>query len=179
MRQATFVGIKFKKESMLKFVPFKKIAAAFLLVILMKGNCYGQVIDKEVYKKYRQYDSTAVNNAGILVFYTDNTFINYGILKDLQNQEAYVWYTYGKWTMKNGEIICKTYFEAFNQKKMIDEIKASYRTRLDYRLIDSYYEFEYERYLDYSFIIMKDKAFDASKKIEYTELKNDAIKRLN
>jgi len=164
---------------MLRFIPFKKIAIAFLLVILIKGNFYGQGIDKEVYKKYRQSDSTAINNAGILVFYTDNTFMNYGILKDLQNQEVYVWYTFGKWTLKNSEIICKTYFEAFNQKRVIDEIKASYRSRLDYRLIDTYYEFVNERYMDYSFMMIKDKVFDSAKKIEYTELKNDAIKRLN
>ena len=165
----TFAGVKFKKENMLKFVQVKKIAVAFLLVILVKENCYSQVINKEIYKKYRQADSTAVNSAGILVFYKDNTFINYGILKDLKNYEAYVWYTYGTWTLKNTEMVCKTYFETFNQKKIIDEIKANYKTRPDYRLIDSYYEFTYDRYMDYPFVIMKGKAFDNAKKIEYVE----------
>ena len=158
-----------------RFLIISKILAALLILCFSSQSSKAQNTAKSVFKKYVQADSNAIQYGATLTIFADKTFTNYGIVKDSQNNEEYVWYTFGKWNLKNGEILCRTYFESFNHKRMIDEILFNYKQRADFKLIEEKYEFKNENYMNYSFIMIKNKVIDLNKKIEYVELAQDQL----
>jgi hypothetical protein len=155
----------------MKSIFLNKKVVAFLMLLFTSGAMFSQDYDKEVHRKFIQLDSNGVNNDALLILYADNTYVNFGIMNDPIDKEMYIWYAYGQWTQKGTEVSCKTYYNAYNQQKTIDGIKFYYRFRPNYRLIDSYFEFVCERYVNNTFLVILDKAIDLSKKIEYTEVR--------
>jgi hypothetical protein len=152
---------------MLELKTSSKIIITLLCMICANAFCISKDFGKTIYKKYIQSDSTEINNGAILILYTDSTFINYGILRDSKNQEAYIWYTVGKWKAKDQVIMCNSVPSLFHQHEVITEIKASYKTRIDHRLVQNYYEFVNEIYSYFPFTLNDNKAIDKIKHIEY------------
>jgi hypothetical protein len=144
-------------------------------VVFVSAIGFSQDFGKEVYKKFGQTDSASLNSGAVLVLYKDNTFLNYGIFKDLVHQEVYVWYTYGNWKQESGGIVCQSVLGKHDQN-VVEAIKTAYRKRLDYRLIDTYYEFVNEKYSYYSFVLKEENVIDTNKNIEYRDITADSIK---
>ncbi len=145
-----------------------------VLLLLAIYNSCAQIPQKDILKKYVQIDSS-IHRSSVLILYTDKTFINYGTLNNISNTEYYVWFDYGNWIMANSELICTSKKKLLDQPKVVNEIKMYHTWRNDYRLYDSYYEYVKGTYKCYSFILIKDKAIDLNKKIEYHELQSNEL----
>jgi hypothetical protein len=154
--------------------PTHFINHVFLGILLSVSSlkCIGQNFEVGVRNKYVQSTPSLVNNGATLLFYADSTYLNFGILKDTESLEMYVWYSYGKCQVNNDIVTC-TSAKTFDQKKVIAEIKFCYHLRSDYRLIDNYYEFANENYNNRAFPVKENAVTDAAKNIEYV-LKADA-----
>jgi hypothetical protein len=138
-----------------------------LCVAGITSFCIANDIGKTIHKKYVQCDSTKINNGAVLIFFTDSTFVNYGILKDLKNQEAHIWYTAGKWKTKEQTMLCTAVPGLFDRAVITNEIKMSYKTRIDHRLVQNYYEFVEESYTPLPFTVNGLNATDPMKQIQY------------
>lgn len=154
-----------------KNLPLKK-ALFCLLGLVLANTGISQASGKSIFKKYYQSDSLTKNSGGQLFLFDDHTFLNSGIFKDLSHQEVFVWYSTGTWVINGTDIICQSGKTSGSMDELIDEIKQNYKKRKDYRLIESYYEFVNEKYNQYIFKLVNEKAHDTEKNIEYTELKD-------
>jgi hypothetical protein len=151
-----------------------KFIAIFTLSIFICNKTVAQIPHTEIYKKYYQTDST-IHKAAVLILYANKTFINYGTLNDQYNTAHYVWFDYGNWSMKNSEILCNSNEKAYDRTKIINEIKFEYKERSDFELYNGYYDYVKQPYKNYSLIVIKNKAIDLNKKIEYNDLQQNEL----
>jgi hypothetical protein len=142
-----------------------------MLLSVTSVKCWSQNFEGMVRDKYVQSTPSLVNNGATLIFYADSSYLNFGILKDTESLEMYIWYSYGTWKVNDNTIAC-TVAKTFDAKKIVNEIKFHYRLRPDYRLVDNYYEFASENYNNHIFVIKEHTATDTVKNIEYL-LKTD------
>ncbi len=144
-----------------------------LVIFLFAGNVsFAQIRNKEIYRKYLQSDSSA-NMKSVLILYTDKTYFNFGTFNDPEITENYVWFDYGKWTLSNCELICNTNSRVFDQSKVINEIKFYYKGTENNRLYNDGYKYIRLPLKNYSFIMIKNKAIDLNRKIEYKDFQNN------
>ena len=151
----------------------KAIHLSFLFItgfLLAVNAISAQNFGKTVLKKFEQIDSSGTQNGCQLILFSDQSFVNTGIFKDLANQEVFLWYAFGKWVDTNGTISCSSDKTSFKNEDLIAEIKLSYKKRKDYRLIDTYYEFVNEKYKAYTFRIQQLQLLDTEKGISYKEV---------
>lgn len=145
-------------------------AVYILTIILFNLNTTAQINKSDVIKHFILIDSTLHNKDVHLLLFKDNTFLNYGIYDNKQENDTYVWYANGHYLMENGKILLESSKNDKSQEKVIKDIKHAYKWRKDHVLIESYLEFVIEKYKEYSLVIIKNKLYDEKKKYEYIEL---------
>ncbi|MES2760869.1 MAG: hypothetical protein V4677_01630 [Bacteroidota bacterium] len=133
---------------------------------------------KDIYIKYQQTD-TSTYRESVLILYTDKTYVNFGILNVLESPENYVSFDYGNWISANSEVVCNSNPKVFSQEKVVNEIKMYYKGTLMYSPFDDYYKYAKEPHKNYSFILIKNKAIDLTKKIEYKNFQSNELKLNN
>ena len=147
---------------------FKKYLVTGILCLFCLAGVNAQSANKEVYKKYILKDSSGVNKSAIIIFYTDNTFLNFGIFDDKKALEIFVWYKEGRWSMNNNTISCSAPEKGKDTEQLKKQIKQYYKTRRDRVLIETYYEFVHEDFRDGQLSVTNEQASDSEKKIDYT-----------
>lgn len=144
-------------------------AVYILTIILFNLNATGQINKSDVIKHFILLDSTLYNKDVHLLLFKDNTFLNYGIYDNKQENDNYVWYANGHYLMENGKILLESSKNDKKQEQFIKDIKYAYKWRKDHVLIESYLEFVVEKYREYSLVIIKNKLYDEKKRYEYIE----------
>lgn len=160
----------------MSFNILSKSLLCLMIFVSFFQECYSQEKNDNIYRKYIQIDSSNYK-VSVLILYKDNTFINYGTFDDDYYNISNVWFASGKWSLKSSEISCQSISNNFSNIKLIEDIKNSYKYRFDYYLYDKKYKYIYENYSNYNFYLIKNKAIDFNKKIEYkmTESNNFLI----
>ncbi len=99
-------------------------SALFISLFLgcFNNKCYSQFLKKETFRAYKQIDTTRYTSSTLFLF-TDDTFVHYGTNNDGDGAKPYVWYTCGKWHIKNGEVVCTTTSGSFEQSQLLNDIK--------------------------------------------------------
>lgn len=144
-------------------------AVYILTIILINLNATAQINKSDVIKHFILIDSTLHNKDVHLLLFRDNTFLNYGIYDNKQENDNYVWYANGHYLMENGKILLESSKNDKKQEQFIKDIKYAYKWRKDHVLIESYLEFVVEKYREYSLVIIKNKLYDEKKRYEYIE----------
>lgn len=149
----------------------KKNSVLLALCLFFITTARGQAPDKTIYKKYTQKDSASIYRSGQLIFYTDSTFINFGILDNKKALDIYVWYKAGTWSLKGDGLECHA-----GEKNMKDEdlkkmVKFYYKKHKDRVMIENYYEFVHETYNNETLRVSTEQASDNEKNIAYYEIK--------
>lgn len=120
-------------------------------------------------KMYKSRDTTALNKDAVLILFSNNTFINYGIYFNKGEQDWYVWYTAGRWINSKDKVLMRTYETIENQQQLITDIKNAFQVNKSHSLIEKYYEFVQLNYRDYIVIMDDDLVVDPTKNILYFE----------
>lgn len=141
------------------------IIALLLLVIAFKSPAQGRVFKRFVIK-----DTTGINKDAVLILYDNQSFINFGIINNKAENDAYVWYAAGKWNMTDSSLSLNPQYDLFDTEFLKKDIKAYYKKRSDYRLIESYYEFVKEFYKERRLQLLNVDLTDRKKLINYTEV---------
>lgn len=147
---------------------FKYTLLALLITPFIGANA--QKIHDNVYKKYILKDTTLINKDCVLLLYNDQTFLNFGLVNNKAENDAYVWYAAGKWNKSDSTIVFNPSYDKIEIETLKKEIKQYYKKRSDYRLIESYYEFVKEFYKERRFRLNNIELEDPKKLIKYIEL---------
>jgi len=166
-----FYNFAIKIHNMNKQTLTLKTALLSLFLMGFFYQAHSQYSKKETFRAYKQNDTTRYASS-TLVLFTDDTFVNYGTFSESPDVKPYVWYTCGKWKLKNGEIVCNTSSSVFDQNQLLDIIKASIIKSTDSTLFGNQKKYVNEKYANHSFVIIKNKLYDVAKKIEYLNLQS-------
>jgi hypothetical protein len=142
--------------------------AAFLLTIEMFHAQQNQTA--AIFKKYIVRDTSKFEKDAMLILYTNNTYLNFGIYSNQSENDSYIWYSCGTWQNTDNVLALKTKFDIFESDFLKKGIKFYYKRRKDYVLIDTYYEFVKELYKSKDLKIEKDDLIDTQKTISYLEI---------
>ncbi|MGZ3901667.1 MAG: hypothetical protein ACXVDC_15175, partial [Bacteroidia bacterium] len=100
-----------------------RVTIVFLILLFtFYGHLAGQnahlTQNKEIYKVYETNEAAkSKKKNGVLILFTDNTFINYG------EGESSCWYTSGRWLGNNQIFMCRTYNEIQDTVQLVNDIK--------------------------------------------------------
>lgn len=131
-------------RSLCKFVSLKHSnMKTTILLLMLSVNLIGfaQHTMAQVQKRFVVKDTTKEHKDAILILYADKTYLNFGIYNNTTENDAYIWYNCGNFENTDSTLVLKSKYEVFDQKLLLKDIKAYYKRRKDYVLIDSYYEF--------------------------------------
>lgn len=156
---------------MAKNFTVKKTFTTLTFAFLLCFASYSQYNKMDIVKKYHVKDTTLINKDAYLVLYKNNVFVNYGMYNNKKELDWYIWYANGTYQLVNGNVVCQSDPNNSNKDVLIREIKNSYKRRADYILIESDYEFVYEKCNDKTFEMDGDKASDKIKELTYFEVK--------
>jgi len=140
------------------------------LLLLSSFNVLrAQATEKVIYKKYVLKDSGLIHKSAVILFYTDSTFINFGILDNKKELDLFVWYKAGTWILKNNKPECMANEKVMPEEDLKKLVKTFYRRHKDRVLIESYYEFVHESYRNGTLTVSDEQVSDNDKKINYYE----------
>ena len=144
---------------------YNSLILVFVLAMLASPFMKSQVAGKQIGRKYRTTDAKCVFRDRVMLLYTDNTFINYGIVNDVANLDMYIWYASGSWTLEGNRITCNARIPVLKNEEMVVFIKNEYRNHAEYPLIENYYDFLNVPLRDYVYV-------DLRKEIGYMRIHN-------
>ncbi|MGZ3902115.1 MAG: hypothetical protein ACXVC6_00360 [Bacteroidia bacterium] len=138
-------------------------------LILLSINLMAQVDapSLKVSKKYVMEKPAGPQRDLVLLLYNDSTFLSFGIYDNRAAFDTYVWFGSGTFETQNGTLILNSTNQEQRREKIIKEIKELYRTHRDYKLINTYYEFTGEIYMDSKFEIKEESIYDIKRNFVY------------
>lgn len=125
--------------------------------------------DSITFKRFQSKDTLTTNTNAVLIIYSNDTFINYGIHSNKEENDQYIWYTAGICLQANDKIYLKSFEPLENQEALIADIKNSYLTNRNYGLISRYFEFVQIHYKDFLIFRDEDLVIDNNKRVVYYE----------